>query len=39
LQPDRMLVFSARTGQGKAELWHEVRTAAAELAGEINQPL
>jgi len=39
LQPDRMLVFSARTGQGKAELWHEVRAAAAELAGEINQPL
>jgi GTP-binding protein len=38
LQPDRMLVFSARTGQGKAELWQEVRAAAA-IAGEINQPL
>jgi GTP-binding protein len=38
LQPDRMLVFSARTGQGKSDLWQEVRRAAGATADEIEQP-
>lgn len=31
LQSEQILAYSARTGQGRAELWKEIRAAADEL--------